>query len=32
MRHAVERADTADEVKAMLLDYFENAATAMQNR
>ena len=32
MRHAVEEADTAAEVKVMLLDYFENAATAMKNR
>jgi len=32
MRAAVESAETAPEVKAMLLGYFENAATAMRNQ
>jgi len=32
MRAAVESADTAPEVKGMLLGYFENAATAMRNQ
>jgi hemoglobin len=32
MRTAVNAADTADEVKVMLLDYFAHASAAMQNR
>jgi hemoglobin len=32
MRAAVESADTIAEVKAMLLGYFENSATAMRNQ
>lgn len=32
MRAAVDGSDTAAEVKAALLDYFEHAATAMQNQ
>lgn len=32
MRHAVEEADTATEVKAILLEYFEQASTSMKNQ
>lgn len=32
MRSAVLAADTVDQVKDLLLGYFENAATAMQNQ
>jgi len=32
MQAAVDAADTAPEVKTMLLGYFENAATAMRNQ